>query len=155
LKKPTEDVHKITSVYSVSVQGTIKMPMLEKEIPALGISVSTLTRRVEAAYIGAGIYYAPIFNVTQPGSVIVCRTPENVVTVGGEVSNSGECHWTKGMTLMEAIKKAGGFTEFAAINRVKLIRSNKETVYDLREIKPDGSNNPILLDGDQVIVPPG
>ena len=63
LKKPAGDVHKITATYTISNQGTIKLPMLEQEIPALGISVSTLTRRVEAAYMSAGIYSAPIINV--------------------------------------------------------------------------------------------
>jgi hypothetical protein len=47
------------------------------------------------------------------------------------------------------------FTEFAKVREVKLIRGNKETRYDLRTVRPDGSNNPLLMDGDQIVVPQG
>ena len=36
---------------------------------------------------------------------------------------------------------------------MKLVRANKQTLYDLRDIKADGSNNPVLKDGDLVLVP--
>jgi hypothetical protein len=57
------------------------------------------------------------------------------------------------MRLFQAITSMGGFTEFA--KPVKLIRGKKETKYDMRRIKEDGSNNPFLLDGDQIILPGG
>jgi protein involved in polysaccharide export with SLBB domain len=59
------------------------------------------------------------------------------------------------MRLFQAITSKGGFTEFAKVREVKLIRGNKETRYDLRTVRPDGSNNPLLMDGDQIVVPQG
>jgi polysaccharide export outer membrane protein len=152
LKAPAGDLHKITSTYTISDQGTLKLPMLKQEIPAAGISASTLARRVEAAYLGAGTYKAPKINVGIWPSITY---PQNVVIVAAEVRNAGEFPWVKGLTLMAAITRAGGFTESAGISRVKLIRGKKETIYDLRKINPDGSNNPVLMDGDQIIVPGG
>ena len=79
----------------------------------------------------------------------------HVVSVGGEVRATGEFPLRQGMTLMSAINRAGGFTEFAKTKAVKLLRGNSETVYDMRKIQANGSNNPVLMDGDQIIVPAG
>ena len=56
---------------------------------------------------------------------------------------------------MAAINRAGGFSEFAKTAKVKLLRDNREMIYDMRKIQADGSNNPILKDGDAIIVPAG
>ena len=58
LKTPAEDAPNLTTTYAVSDRGTIKMPMLEQEIPAAGITTSSLARRIEAAYKAADIYTA-------------------------------------------------------------------------------------------------
>lgn len=154
LKTPAEDAENLTTTYALSDRGTIKMPMLEQEIPANGISASVLARRIEAAYKAAEIYTAPMINVTLP-SMTNGGMPNHVVNVGGEVRGPGEFPLRQGMTLMAAINRSGGFTEFAKTKAVKLLRGNRETIYDMRKISPDGSNNPILQDGDQIIVPAG
>lgn len=153
LKNPAEDLHKITSIYTISAPGTLKLPMLQQEISAVGISATTLTLRIEAAYTKAGIYKSPMFHVTRPDITEYQGPSENAVNVGGEIRISGKFALRSGMTLMNAIIRAGGFTEFAEISRVKLKRANEETIYDLGTIKPDGSNNPVLMDGDLVVVP--
>lgn len=152
LKTPAEDATNVTTLYAVSDRGTIKMPMLEQEVPAVGISTATLARRIEAAYKAAEIYTAPMINATLP--VVEGGMANHVVTVSGEVRASGEFPLRQGMTLMTAISKAGGFTEFGNPKKVKLIRGNREFIYDMKRIQPDGSNNPVLQDGDQVIVSP-
>jgi polysaccharide export outer membrane protein len=154
LKTPAEDAENVTTTYAVSDRGTIKLPMLDQEIPASGVTVATLARRIESAYKAAEIYTNPMINVTLP-SVSEGGVFNHVVNVGGEVRANGEFPLRQGMTLFQAINKAGGFTEFAQAKRVKLIRGNRETVYDMRKINPDGSNNPVLVDGDQIIVPGG
>jgi protein involved in polysaccharide export with SLBB domain len=153
LKTPAEDAPNLSTTYEVSDRGTIKMPMLEQEIPAVGISSSTLARRIEAAYKAAEIYTAPMINVTLP-PMTAGGIANHVVNVGGEVRATGEFPLRQGMTLMAAINKAGGFTEFANTKKVKLLRGNRETFYNMKVINPDGSNNPVLMDGDQIIVPP-
>ena len=154
LKTPAEDAQNLSTAYSLSDQGTIKMPMLEQEIPASGVTVAVLARRIEAAYKAAEIYTAPMINVTLP-PVTAGGMINHVVSVGGEVRGSGEFPLRQGMTLMAAINRAGGFTEFAKTSKVKLLRGNKETVYDMRKINPNGANNPVLMDGDAIIVPAG
>lgn len=154
LKTPAEDAENVTTTYAVSDRGSIKLPMLEQEIPASGISASTLARRIESAYKAAEIYSAPMINVTLP-TVSEGGMVNHVVNVGGEVRATGEFPLRQGMTLMAAINKAGGFTEFGNPKKVKLLRNNRETVYNMKSINPDGSNNPILQDGDQIIVPSG
>jgi protein involved in polysaccharide export with SLBB domain len=76
-----------------------------------------------------------------------------VVNVEGGVRQPGEVALREGMRLFQAITSRGGVTEFAKVREVKLIRGKKETKYDLRQIKADGSNNPLLQDGDRIIVP--
>lgn len=154
LKTPAEDAENVTTTYAVSDRGTIKLPMLDQEVPAAGITVTVLARRIESAYKAADIYTSPMINVTLP-TVTEGGIVNHVVNVGGEVRASGEFPLRQGMTLLQAINKAGGFTEFAQTRRVKLIRGNTEKVYDMRKINPDGSNNPVLMDGDQIIVPGG
>ena len=154
LKTPAEDAQNLTTTYAVSDRGTIKMPMLEQEIPAVGISASTLARRIESAYKAAEIYTAPMINVTLP-SMADGGLANHVVSIGGEVRTPGEFPLRQGMTLMSAINRAGGFTEFGQPKKVKLLRNNKEIIYNMKNINPDGSNNPVLQDGNQIIVPPG
>jgi len=152
LQTPAEDASTVTTTYPVSDRGTVKLPMLDQEIPAAGISASTLARRIEAAYKAADIYTNPTITASLPQDR---ETLNHVVTVGGEVRASGEFALRQGMSLMAAINRAGGFSEFAKTKAVKLIRGNTEKVYDMRKINPDGSNNPILQDGDAIIVPAG
>ena len=84
LKVPAEDASNVSTIYTVSETGTVKMPFLEKEISAKGLSVSQLARRIEAAYKEAGIYSAPTINV-----ILKQDGPAHFVTVGGEVKTGG------------------------------------------------------------------
>ena len=54
-KVPAEDSANVSSTYTVSETGTLKMPFLEQEISAKGLSVSQLARRIEAACKEAGL----------------------------------------------------------------------------------------------------
>ena len=47
-----------------------------------------------------------------------------LIYVGGEVRSSGGQRFIPGVTVSKAIESAGGFTDFAAKKRVKLIRSD-------------------------------
>ena len=150
LKVPADDSPNVTSSYTISENGTIKMPYLDREIAASGISTTELARRIEAAYKGAEIYTNPTIN-------IVINDPSkqapHIVTVGGEVKTGGsQVPLRDGMRLYNAIMAAGGFTEFADIRRVKVIRGTREFLFDMRKLDPQGSNNPLLMDGDTIHV---
>lgn len=137
------------ATYVLSEQGTLKLPQLKQAIPAAGIQFQTLVIRINEAFAASGIQPMPsVKSISFP-----LETCSHIVTVGGKVRNPREVPLRQGMTLIAAIGKAGGFTKTANPSRVKLVRTNKETIYDLRRIQPDGSNNPGLMDGDLVIVP--
>jgi protein involved in polysaccharide export with SLBB domain len=151
LKVPAEDALNVTAMYSISGAGTLRLPYLDREIAAAGLTTTDLARRIEQAYRAAEIYTNPTINCTT-------QRPENyqphIVTVGGEVKSGGrEVPLRDGMRLYQAIMSAGGFTEFADVKRVKIIRGTRAMVYDMRKIDERGSNNPILLDGDTIHVP--
>jgi protein involved in polysaccharide export with SLBB domain len=152
LKAPAEDAAVFGGNYTISESGTVKVPHLNQEISAVGCSTSQLSRKIEAAYRAADIYTNPtiIVNMQNPTTYV-----PHVVNVGGEVRQPGEVPLRENMRLFQAITSRGGFTEFAKVREIKLVRGNKETKYDMRSIKPDGSNNPFLQDGDQIIVPQG
>ncbi len=140
LKAPVKDAEAFGGNYTISESGTVKVPHLNQEISAAGLSTSQLGRKIEAAYRAADIYKSPkiIVRVLEP-------------TVG--VRRTGEVVLREGMRLFQAITSIGGLG--FAKPEVKLIRGKTETNYDLRRIKADGSNNPFLQDGDQIILPGG
>lgn len=79
----------------------------------------------------------------------------------GEVSTPGVASIPRGATLLQALSLSGGFTNFAALQRIQLRRTNAHTgqtsVVELnyRAIS-DGamlSNDPVLADGDVILVP--
>ena len=151
LMVPAEDATNVSSLYTVSERGTVRMPYLNQEIMAAGLSTTELARRIEAAYRAAEIYTNPTINVVinDPS-----KMAPHIVIVGGEVKGGGaQIPLRDGMRLYAAIMSAGGFTEFADPRKVKIIRGTRATVYDMRKLDPNGSNNPILMDGDQVHVP--
>lgn len=77
-----------------------------------------------------------------------------VITVSGGVKMPGEYPLRQGMTMMSAITRAGGFADsFSQLHKITLLRNGKPLVFNLKTLAPDGSNNPLLRDGDEVIVP--
>ncbi len=60
-----------------------------------------------------------------------------------------------GLTLMAAISKAGGFTEFAKVKSVRILRAGETIKVDLRKLHADGSNNPLLQPWDVIVIPAG
>ena len=67
LKVPAEDAANVSSTYTVSEKGLLKMPYLDQEIQASGLTVSELSRKIEAAYRAGGIYSNPTVIVLLPG----------------------------------------------------------------------------------------
>jgi len=151
LKVPAEDATNVSSSYTISERGTVRMPYLNSEIAAAGLTTTDLARRIEAAYRNAEIYTNPTINIliNDPS-----KAAPHIVTVGGEVKSGGrEVPLRDNMSLYQAIMAAGGFTEFADVRRVRLMRGKRSEIFDMRKIQDNGSNNPILMDGDTIHVP--
>lgn len=74
------------------------------------------------------------------------------VYVQGEFKNPGQYAWTNGMTVMDAISAAGGFTDFAD-ERIRLVHlDGSSQVFKWSATHPL-TNNPVLRPGDNVVNP--
>ena len=79
----------------------------------------------------------------------------------GEVGSPGVASVPRGATLLQALALGGGFTNFAAQQRIQLRRTNPHTgetsvaVIDYRAISNGAmlSSDPVLADGDVILVP--
>ena len=92
-------------------------------------------------------------------SVTVVSSPSQFVTIFGEVVRPGIFPLETETRISEAIGRVGGPTRFAAMNRVRLIRTtgDKTTIIDvnLGDIqKGDLSTNYVVREGDMVVLPP-
>ncbi|MEO1857160.1 MAG: SLBB domain-containing protein [Rubritalea sp.] len=134
---PASEQSSINGEYIVSDSGLLYMPMLKRGLKASGTSSSTVARRIEAAYREAKIYSNPRITILTAQADIEIdrgRKRENeFVTVSGEVKRDGPVQYRTGLTIYEAIATAGGVDTFGAMNRVKLERNGRETIYDLKK----------------------
>lgn len=136
--------------FTVSNQGTIRLPHLDGEISAQGVTPTELGRRLEAAYKSAGIYTNPRINVAR----VMDATTSQVVSIIGEVKQGGgTVVYRPGLTLLDAIGEKGGFSDFADVKRVKLIRGNRTTVHNLKDVGGDPRVNVALQPDDRIIIP--
>ncbi len=135
--------------YTILDSGGISLPLLERALPASGISCTQLSRRVEAAYRTADINPGLSVQVALGGPQWAVAS----VTVEGEVASPGEFPLRPGMTLMGLVSRAGGFRNSITKRKtIKLYRSGQVLEYDIRRIRPDGSNNPLLKAGDRIVL---
>ena len=128
----------ITGEYEVDSNGQVSIP-LAGHITAAGLTTKQLERSITSA-LAKGIVRDPRVNVE-----IALYRPYYIL---GEVKKGGEYPYRLGLTVMDAVASAGGFTYRANENRVYLRRSGAgaEEVYAL--------DAPILVfPGDNIRVP--
>jgi polysaccharide export outer membrane protein len=86
---------------------------------------------------------------------------ENRIKVVGAVKNPGIFPYMKGMTALDAVLSAGGFTEFASQNNVEIVRQEggqvKNIQVRLKDVIKNGDlkKNVPLNPGDMVSVKTG
>lgn len=85
---------------------------------------------------------------------VVVRADVLFYTVGGEVKQPSRYPFRGDMKVMEAIKSAGDFTDFAQRRRVQVIRANGERLtVNANDILRGRREDPPLYAGDMVHVP--
>lgn len=96
------------------------------------------------------------------GDVIVLPVlKDRFVYISGAVSSPKTLPYREGMTVLDALMDAGGFTKFASKNDTKVVRRNgeKEEVIKVKAKRlmegGDSSQNVLLQRGDMVIVEEG
>lgn len=139
----------------VRPDGRLTIPLVQ-DIPAVGKTATELQEYIAgelAKYI------------EQPIVSVIVNTPEGNFTqqvrIIGATAQPASLPYRANMTVLDAMIAVGGLNEFAAGNRAKLIRLDRETgkqveyrvrLSDLIR-KGDASANVLLVPGDTIIIP--
>jgi polysaccharide export outer membrane protein len=131
---PATEQQRISGLYNVSGSGYVSLPLLKNSIKASGVTLSTLARRIEAAYKSAGMYKDPrITVISNQANQDKTQREREVVSIGGYVKSPGQRPYIQGMTLFQAVSAAGGETAFGSIRRVELYHNGRKKIYDMRK----------------------
>lgn len=137
----------------VSPDGSIRMPMVDKPIPASGKLPADLESDIAEALRHDDLVREPLVTVT------VTEYVSRQVTVAGAVRSPTTIQAVTNMTLLEAIAHAGGFAEDAGAELSVSSRTGTGSLA-VRRIaikalmdRPDDQSNPVLHPGDEVRVP--
>jgi polysaccharide export outer membrane protein len=104
------------SSFTLSGAGTINLPLLDTNIPALGKSPHELEQIIKDLYVPK-VFAIIAVNVT-PGP--------RYYYVSGCVNNPGKQLYTGNVTILGAVAAAGGFNDYAARKRVQLTRQDNK-----------------------------
>lgn len=97
--------------------------------------------------------------VQEPNVTVTLSTNNSkMVYLIGEVARTGPVGMTSGMTLLEAVSRAGGLTEFANKKKMYILRNDggkqqKIPVQYKQALKGDSALNLTLNPGDTIVVP--
>jgi protein involved in polysaccharide export with SLBB domain len=133
------------SIFVLSGAGTISLPILETNIPAIGKTPHELEQIIHDLYVPGQFTHINV--VVTPGV--------RYFVVSGAINNTGigKQPYTGKMTVLRAIGAAGGFNPFAARKRVQLTRQDGTI---LIENCTKALKNPTLdlevLPGDKIFV---
>ena len=77
------------------------------------------------------------------------------VRVFGEVNNAGSFAWRQGMTVMDALIRAGGVTRFAGTEQVRIIAGAEPRLFNLKTFLDTGNAtlNPEIAAGTTIFIP--
>ncbi len=140
----------MTRLVPVRPDGKISLPLIN-DVQAAGSTpqqlASTVTERLRK------------FMTAPQVTVIVTAINSQRVFVVGEVLRAGAFPLIPGMTVLQALASAGGFTTFADVKKIHVMRlvdgKHKELPFNYREVlKGDNPDQNIKLEpGDTVVVP--
>lgn len=133
---PTDEQATVNGSYPVSTSGKIHLPYIDNPVSASGVSSDALARRIEAAYKSAGIYTTPTITVTslkeaEKEKKDIAEANQQFVTIIGQVGRSGPQLLRPNMRLIDVVAAAAP-NEFAAQNRVELLRNGVTYYYDMK-----------------------
>lgn len=135
--------------FQVANDGTVTLPYVDV-MKVSGLEPQEVSRRVRAALIERKI-------LTDPTVVVsVTEYRSKMITILGQVQRPGAFPLAPGMTLVQAVSMAGGFTSIAQKSRVNLSRienGKANTVVINVELIYEGSEEDIVLQsGDRIYV---
>lgn len=173
-------IPQLAAAYSIAPGDTLRIEVLEDETLARQVLVlpdgtisfpgagtvkvsgmtpasarTLLTNKLAAQFANTPSVYVSVVGLAQAGEALAVP---NLIYVMGEIGKPGALETEKGITLLQAIAQAGGFTRFAATKRVELHRmdpaSQTEQIYIFDAKKGTGiSGATLLTEGDVIVVP--
>jgi polysaccharide export outer membrane protein len=141
---PPDETIQVNGIYTVDSVGNVNMPQIGS-IRALGLTQQALQAAIEAKYRSAGVYTTPTISVSVP-------LEARFVNVGGEVRMPQRIPYTTDLTVLSAVNAAGGFTEYAAQTRMRLVRGGEAMKVDMKKIRRDPGSDIVLEPGDTIEV---
>lgn len=140
----------LTQNVPVRPDGKISMPLLN-DIQAAGLTPNELKAQITQ---GLKKY------ITDPVvTVIVTQINSQRVYITGEVTHPGSLQLLPGMTILQALSSAGGFTNFANTKKIYMFRmvSGKQVnfPFDYKDVihGKKSDENVMLQAGDTIVVP--
>jgi protein involved in polysaccharide export with SLBB domain len=127
----------------VDEDGRINFPLIGPMVVA-GKSCGEAQRFVEKAYIDQKIYKT----VT-----VIIVPPEGEYAVAGEVIRPGPYPLTRDQTLLQALARAGRYTEYADKTKIFLTRNNDRVEIKLEDIRQGRRRDIVIIPGDVIEVP--
>jgi polysaccharide biosynthesis/export protein len=138
----------ITRTIPVRPDGKISLPLLN-DVQAAGLTAMQL-----AGNIREGL--TKFLNNPQV-TVTVTQINSRRVFVNGEVARAGALPLLPGMTALQALSSAGGFTQFARTKNIYILRSENgkqvKVPYDYKQVVKGTKEDIILQPGDVIVVP--
>jgi polysaccharide biosynthesis/export protein len=142
----------LSKVVTVRPDGKFSLPLIG-DVQAAGLTTAQLAKQILEKLL---VYYKEGPHV----SIIVQQANSNAFYILGEVREPGRHMMRAGITLLQGITLAKGFTEFASTNKILLLRrengnNNKETRMTVRykDIIAGKQDNILLKPGDTILVP--
>lgn len=129
----------LSGEFEVTADGSIRHP-LYRDVRVAGVPLPTAEERVR------------VFLKRLEANPDFVVEPLFRVAVGGEVRQPNLYTFTPEVTIAQAVARAGGGTEHGRLNRVRLLRDERELVIDLTRPDVAGARLPVRS-GDQIIVP--
>jgi polysaccharide export outer membrane protein len=139
----------LAGIFQVALQGGFSFPLVG-EVQAAGKSPFEVARALEERLADGYIRNPQV-------TVLVKERRAAKIFVLGQVSRPGTFDFEPGMTVIQAISNAGGFTAAASTNSVRITRrrGNKDEVLasPIDDIREGKIPNIYLVAGDIVFVP--
>lgn len=139
----------LSGEYSVSSEGTISFPLIGT-VAVEGKTPAQVERLIRDSLANGYLKDPQV-------SVLVKEYRSKKVSVFGQVRKPGTLPFVDGMTVVEAISQAGGFTEMARKNAVTVTRkggpNSKKFTVPVESIGEGKAANFFMRPGDTIFVP--
>jgi protein involved in polysaccharide export with SLBB domain len=138
---PQEDSNQFGGAQTVGSDGLVNI-LYAGRIQAAGRTPAELEKAIEKQLVDKKIF-------RWPTATINIATQLRYVTIGGTVRAPQRTQWSADLTLSSALMVAGGGGDFSS-DKVHLIRGGKVTVYSVKKLRRDPTEDPKLLPGDSI-----